>query len=148
MRHLTIGQVARETGVNVQTVRYYERRGLVPRPPRRASGYRLYSAETVRLISFIRHAKTLGFSLDEISELLSLRSEPDTPCSEIKKRASAKLADVEERITALINIRQALNELVDTCPGQGPIEGCPIISALDVEAAPGASPGKKGGAVE
>ncbi len=124
MRHLTIGQVARETGVNVQTVRYYERRGLVPRPPRRASGYRLYSEETVRRISFIRHAKALGFSLDEIAELLSLRSEPGTPCSEIKKRASAKkilalISDVEERIAALMNIKEALNSLVDTCPGQG-----------------------------
>lgn len=80
MEGLTIGRLAREAGVNSETIRFYERRGLIPKPPRPATGYRRYPPETVRRVRFIRHAKELGFSLKEILELLSLRLDPETTC--------------------------------------------------------------------
>jgi MerR family mercuric resistance operon transcriptional regulator len=128
---MTIGRVAGEAGVSVQTVRYYERRGLIPRPPRRASGYRIYPEDTVRLIRFIRHAKELGFSLGEISELLSLRLSPEAPCSEVKKRARAKLEDIEGKMTTLGRMKRALEKLERECTGRGPVTECPILEALE-----------------
>jgi MerR family mercuric resistance operon transcriptional regulator len=131
MRELTIGQVAREAGVNVQTLRYYERRGLIPKPPRRASGYRQYPEDTVRRIRFIRHAKELGFSLKEVAELLALRADPKTPCSEVRNRARAKVGDIDERIAALDRMRDVLSELAEKCSGRGPVRECPILDTLD-----------------
>jgi MerR family mercuric resistance operon transcriptional regulator len=128
---MTIGRVAGEAGVSVQTVRYYERRGLIPRPPRRASGYRLYPEDTVRLIRFIRHAKELGFSLGEISELLSLRLSPEAPCSEVKQRARAKVEDIEGRMRTLGRMKRALEKLERECTGRGPVTECPILEALE-----------------
>ena len=95
MKSLTIGHLAKQAGVNLETVRYYERRGLLPRPPRSASGYRLFPAEAARRLRFIRRAQELGFSLREISELLTLRVDPDTTCGEVKQRADDKIADIE-----------------------------------------------------
>ena len=131
MGQMTIGRVAGEAGVSVQTVRYYERRGLIPRPPRLASGYRLYPEETVRLIRFIRHAKELGFSLVEVSELLSLRLSPEAPCSEVKRRARAKLKDIEGRMATLGRMKKALEKLERECAGRGPVTECPILEALE-----------------
>jgi MerR family mercuric resistance operon transcriptional regulator len=126
-----IGDVAKEAGVNVQTVRYYERRGLIPAPPRRASGYREYNEETVRRIRFIRHAKDLGFTLDEIAELLAIRAEPGAPCAEVRDRARAKVSDIDERIESLKRMRDVLSALTEKCSGTGPVKGCPILDALD-----------------
>jgi MerR family copper efflux transcriptional regulator len=133
MRNLTIGQLARKAQVNVETIRYYERRGLIPEPPRRQSGYRQYSEDAVSRIQFIKRAKELGFSLKEISELLSLRVDPDTTCGDVKKRAEVKIAEVEEKIRALQRIKKALTKLVVLCRGSGPTSECPIMEALSAE---------------
>jgi len=119
--------------VNVETIRYYERRGLIPKPPRSSSGYRLYPQEAVTRIRFIKRAKELGFSLKEISELLSLRVEPNTTCGDIRRRAEAKIVDIEGRIETLQRMKRALMELVALCQGRGPISECPILEALDVK---------------
>lgn len=131
MESLTIGQVARRAEVGVQTVRYYEREGLLPEPARRPSGYREYPAGMVRRLLFIRRAKELGFSLREIKELLALRVDPGCTCGEIKNTALAKVADVDRKIASLHRIRGALLDLADACPGDGPTSDCPILDALD-----------------
>ncbi|MBW2066659.1 MAG: MerR family transcriptional regulator [Deltaproteobacteria bacterium] len=131
MEGFTIGQLAKKAGVNVQTVRYYERRGLMPEPRRRWSGYRQYSESDVERILFIKHAKELGFTLKEVSELLSLRVEQNTTCREVKTRATAKIAEIEEKIRALERMKLALTKIADRCRGKGPISECPILEALN-----------------
>jgi MerR family mercuric resistance operon transcriptional regulator len=131
MATLSIGQLAKKAKLNIQTVRYYERRGLIPEPPRLESGYRQYSQSDLARLRFIKHAKELGFSLKEIMELLSLRVDPNTTCADVKKRTEAKLADVEEKILALQRIRKALGHLVGLCRGRGPTSECPILEALE-----------------
>ncbi len=133
MRDLTIGRIAQKAQVNVETIRYYERRGLIPKPLRRDSGYRQYPQDTVARIEFIKRAKELGFSLKEISELLSLRVDPRTTCSDVKRRAEIKIADIEEKIRALQRIKKALTKLVSLCGGQGPTSECPIMEVLDTK---------------
>lgn len=133
MDHLTIGQLAKRAEVNIQTVRYYERRGLIPEPPRRESGYRQYPQSAVVRIQFIKHAKELGFSLKEVAELLSLRVAPDTSCGDVKRRAVAKIAEVEEKIRTLQRMKNALRELASACKGQGPTSECPILEKLGSE---------------
>ncbi len=132
METLTIGKVARLAGVGVETVRFYERQGLVEEPPRRASGYRQYPVETVSRIRFIRRAKELGFSLKEIRELLELRIDPKTTCEDIRRRADAKIDDIAERIATLRRMKAALERLTAACRrGRGPVSGCPILEALE-----------------
>jgi MerR family copper efflux transcriptional regulator len=131
MEGLTTGQVAREAGVKTATVRYYERRGLIPRPPRGASGYRLYPPDTARRIRLVRHARQLGFTLGEISDLLAPRLAPGTLCLEIKRRAERKAADIEGRLQSLQRMRDALSVLAASCRGSGPVRECPIPGALD-----------------
>jgi len=128
---LTIGKVAREAEVNIETVRYYERRGLITKPPRSESGYRLYSEETINLIKFIRHAKELGFSLREIKELLSLRVGKGVSCAEVRSRAEAKIAEIDNRIQSLKKMKNALVKLTKECSGKGPVSECPILEALE-----------------
>lgn len=130
MRTLTIGQLAKHANVNVQTVRYYERRGLIPDPPRRESGYRQYSQDTAPRIEFIKRAQALGFSLTEISELLSMRTGSDETCADVKKRAEAKVADIEGKIQELERMRGALVGLISACEERGPTTECPILDAL------------------
>src|SRR5881394_2167200 len=98
MDMLSIGQVARRAGVGVETVRFYEREGLLEEPARKASGYRQYTGDVVARLRFIKRAKDLGFTLREIAELLALRSDPDNPCAEVRQRAQAKVADIDARI--------------------------------------------------
>ncbi len=128
---LTIGQLAKRAGVNIETIRYYERRGLIPKPSRRESGYRQYTWETVTRIQFIKRAKELGFSLREILELLSLRLDPATTCGDVKKRAEVKIADIEEKIRILQGMKKALVTLTMDCKGSAPVNECPILEALD-----------------
>ncbi len=128
-----IGQLAKRTRVNIETIRYYERRGLLPEPPRRESGYRQYSHDAVARLEFIRHGKELGFSLTEIAELLALRVDPDTSCADVRTRAEAKIADVRERIQSLSRIEEALTRLAAQCRGRGPTSDCPILDALNGE---------------
>ena len=115
MKPLTIGRVATAAGVGVETVRFHQRQGLLERPPSRRTGYRQYPQEAVLRIRFIRRAKTLGFSLAQIRELLDLRVDPTTTCSDIRKRAEAKIEQVSERIEDLQPIKHALAPLTAAC---------------------------------
>lgn len=136
METLTIGQLAKKAKVNIQTVRYYERRGLIPEPPRRRSGYRQYSHDDLERIQFIRHAQEVGFTLREISELLSLRVHPNTTCTQVRERAKAKIAEIEEKIHALERMKTALTRLAAKCQGDGPTSECPILESLGETAPP------------
>lgn len=127
---LTTSQLAHKAGVNVETLRYYERRGLIPEPPRRDSGYRQYSQDDVARIQFIKRAKELGFTLQEVQELLDLRVDPDTPCIMVKRRADLKIIDIEAKLQSLKRIKKALNKLAAACSGRGPVGDCPILEAL------------------
>ncbi len=132
MNELTIGQVAKKARVNVMTIRYYERRGIIPAPPRLSSGYRQYPPETVTQINFIKHAQVLGFSLKEISELLSLRVRDDDSCDDIKKRAEKKIAEIKEKIKSLKNMEKVLSKLTAACETRTPTSReCPILEALE-----------------
>ena len=114
----------------METVRFYEREGLIPEPPRRPSGYRDYSPETVARIVFIRRAKELGFTLKEINELLELRVRPRRNCAQVKQSADTKIADIDGKITALRRMRRALKDLTKACEERTPTTECPILSSL------------------
>lgn len=133
MKSLTIGRLAKEAGVNLETVRFYERRGLLPRPPRSASGYRLFPADAARRLRFIRRAQELGFSLKEIGELLSLRVSRRTTSAAIRARAEAKIVDVEAKIETLESMKKTLRKLANSCDGCSPLAECPILDSLDRE---------------
>lgn len=133
MNELTTGAVAGRAGVNVETLRYYERRGLLKKPARTLSNYRLYDEESVRRIRFIKRAQELGFTLQEIQELLKLRARPRAGCADVQNRAQSKIADIEARIRSLNGMKKALSRLVAQCSGSGPITDCPILEALDEE---------------
>jgi MerR family mercuric resistance operon transcriptional regulator len=131
MKLLTIGKAARAAGVGVETLRFYERSGLIEQPPKPAlGGFRVYPDETVHRIRFIRQAQDLGFSLSEIGDLLSLRTDPATDAGDVRERAAAKLADVERKIARLHHIRAALEVVIAACPGRGALESCSIIEAM------------------
>lgn len=131
MGALTIGALARKAGVGVETVRFYERRGLVRRPARPDDGYRTYPEESVARIRFIRNAQGLGFTLQEIKELLALRVTAGMSCAAVRSRAAAKVADVKRRLADMDRIRAALESLIAVCPGRGALSSCTIFGALD-----------------
>jgi Hg(II)-responsive transcriptional regulator len=131
MDTLSIGQVARRAGVGVERVRFYEREGLLEEPPRRASGYRQYSEQAIKRIHFIKRTQQLGFSLKEITELLLLRVDTQTPCEEVKQHAEAKIAEVERKLIELQHMRQALRKIAALCTGEGPASACPMLDALE-----------------
>lgn len=127
----TIGEAARRAGCGVETIRFYERRGLITQPSRPSrSGFRRYPEETVARIRFIRQAQELGFSLREIGELLAISADPSADAADVRGRAMAKLDQVDEKIRRLMSIRRALEVLIEACPGQGEIGRCSIIAAL------------------
>lgn len=136
MKTLTIGMLARCADVGVETVRFWERRGLVCRPPRPAGGYRAYPEETIARIRFIRQAQALGFTLQEIAALLALRVAPGVDCAAVRARAAAKLADAKTRLAELERICAALSKLVAACPGSGAVVHCTILDALSAAAEP------------
>ena len=127
---MKIGELAHRAGVGIDTVRYYERQGLLPAPQRQASGYRRYEEIDVQRLGFVRRAKSLGFTLVEIRDLLELSSHRVDDMAGMKAAASAKLADVEAKVAELIRIREGLESLVASCPGHGVLEQCPILHAL------------------
>lgn len=131
MNTLRIGKVAKKAGVGVDTVRFYERRGLLDEPPRNESGYRQYPLETVVKLRFIKRAKELGFSLKEIGELLALRYDQDATCGDVKRQAEAKLRDIEEKIRDLTSMKKSLAALTCQCSGMGPVSECPILTTLE-----------------
>ena len=125
-----ITETAREAGVNAQTLRYYERRGLLPRPPRRGSGYREYSDDAVRIVRFIKRAQELGFSLDEVDALIRLRGVRRGERHRVRAIAERKIEEIDRKIAHLQSMRGALDRLVTSCHRGGPAE-CPIIDALN-----------------
>lgn len=128
---MRIGELARRAGVNVQTVRYYERRGLLPDPRHHAAGYREYGTGTLQRLRFIRRAQELGFTLREIEQLLGLRLRSSTTAADVKARAEEKIADVDRRLRDLSRIRAALAHLAGQCRGgHGPVGNCPLLEAL------------------
>lgn len=133
MSTFTIGQFAKRAGVPIDTVRYYERRHLLPDPDRRTSGYRQYALDDVDRLRFIRRAKGLGFSLDEIADLLTLSTDRERGVKGVKARAKARLAELESRIAEMQRIHSGLRTLIDACPGQGVLDACPILTALTAE---------------
>lgn len=130
---LTIGKIAKASGVGVETIRFYEREGLLPHPDRTASGYRTYSGDTARRLRFIRRARDLGFTLPEIAELFELTADRSADAAAVRARAVEKLADVEERIRTLQRIRSTLAHLVERCDGHGPLAECPILDSLEAD---------------
>jgi MerR family mercuric resistance operon transcriptional regulator len=130
---LTIGELAKRAGVGVETIRFYEREGLIAEPKRRASGYRQYPADAVRRVRFIRNAKELGFTLREIQEILELRVNPSSTCGDVRTQARTKIADISQRIFELEKMKAALERVVARCRGKGPTSECPILDELDRE---------------
>jgi Hg(II)-responsive transcriptional regulator len=131
MSVLSIGQVAKQTGVTVETVRFYEKRGLIEQARRTASGYRQYSPGTVKRVRFIQHAKDAGFTLNDIAELLALRQAPGETCAPIRERAREKIEAVDSRLRDLQRIRDALSKLVGKCDANDPMGDCPIMESLE-----------------
>ena len=127
---MTIGQLAACAGVGADTVRYYEREGLMPTPRRSESGYRRYDAASATRLRFIRRARDLGFSLDDVRELLALSADGGHGTQGVRARAEARLADIERRIAELRRVQRGLRNLVEACPGHGPLDACPILAAL------------------
>lgn len=128
---LTIGKVAAQAGVGVETVRFYQRKGLVDQPPRKASSVRLYSADTVQRIRFIKGAQEVGFTLAEIRELLDIRLSHGRTCASMKRRAIEKRQEVDEKITGLRRMRKALTGLIEACDENQPIEQCAILASFE-----------------
>ena len=129
MSTLTIGKAAKQAGVGIDTVRFYERNGLLPEADRTHSGYRVYSPQDVDRLRFIRRAKALGFSLDEIAELLKLNEAKGSRAS-VRKLAEHRLGDLNRKIAEMTVIRDALADLVSQCSGHGSLKGCPIIEGV------------------
>lgn len=127
---LKIGQVARAAGLTVETVRYYEKRGLLSRVKRRRSGYREFDAESMRRLRFIQRAKDLGFTLREIGDLLALRVGRTTSCTDVRERALAKMVDIEVRVVELRRVHAALGRLAASCGDGAPGGACPFLDAL------------------
>lgn len=129
MSTLTIGKLARAAEVGVDTVRFYERAGLLKKPPRSASGYRLYDTADAARLRFIRRAKALGFSLDEIVELLKL-NDGGGRRSAVRVLAERRLAEIEQKLEDFGRMRDTLRGLVHKCHGEGSLAGCPIIETV------------------
>ena len=129
---LKIGEVAKSTGISVEAIRYYERLGLIREAPRTASGYRQFEPQVVRRLRFVQRAQALGFSLEEIRELLELRASPDASAAEVRRIARAKLAQIEGKMEDLARIRDALDDVSCACSGEGPVGDCPILDALAI----------------
>ena len=125
---MTIGQVAKQSGVGVETIRFYQKQGLIAEPSRPPNGFRKYSLEVVQQIRFIRRAKELGFSLKDIADLMLFRNQ-DSPCCDVKRMAGQKLTEIRSRIISLQRLAEALESLIQEC-GQG-TRGCPILDSLE-----------------
>jgi len=133
MGSITRGKLASQAGVGIETVRFYERKGLLDEPPRGESGYRLYPPQAVIRLRFIRHAKELGFSLPEIRDLLSLRSSSEASCADVRRQIRAKVDDVQEKIQSLRRMKRVLVALAESCVSAAPTSECPILEALQGE---------------
>ena len=130
MQRLTIGAVANQTGLTTETIRYYEREGLIPPPSRADNGYRNYSADTIQRLKFIKRAKSLGFSLNETTELLAISEDNAATAAEFRHGAKLKRQAIAEKIADLKRMHNALTKLIEACPGEGDKNDCPILNAL------------------
>ena len=130
---MTVGTAARRAGVKIDTIRYYERRALLPKSPRTEAGYRTLTDETVQRVRFIKHAQALGFALNEIKQLLALRLTPGKTCADVRSRAEAKTADIERKIRSLQVMKRALQQLVSACKSDGPASKCSFLKNLNKE---------------
>ena len=130
---LQIGEVAKRVGVSIDTIRFYEREGLIPEPNRSPGGYRRYPESIVKQLFFIQHAKTLGFSLKEIIELMALKNTPKATCQSIKETAQAKVNEIHKKIEGLEKIKKTLMPLIDQRRSADPISKCPILGTIDEE---------------
>ncbi|HEU5358895.1 MAG TPA: MerR family transcriptional regulator [Gemmatimonadales bacterium] len=128
---LTIGRVAAEVGVNIQTIRYYERRGLLVPPDRSASGYRQYAGDAVSRLRFIKHAQELGFSLAEVRGLLDLRVRPGAACDAVEQSTRKQIDRVQGKIRSLQRIERTLERLATACEARQATDACPILEALE-----------------
>ncbi|MHB8736331.1 MAG: MerR family transcriptional regulator [Terriglobales bacterium] len=133
---LKIGEVAQRGGVNLQTIRFYERERLLPKPPRLASGYRVFPEQTVLRIRFIKRAQQLGFSLAEIRELLSLQLDPKRDCSDVRRLAQTKAAEIDDKIHTLTAMQRILHDLAERCQKRGAADPCPILASIAREEEP------------
>ncbi len=133
MSLLTIGHIAKRSGVTVETIRFYEKQGLLAEPERSASGYRQYPEDTIKRVRFIQRAKYVGFTLKDIAELLTLRREPGSSCADVKLHASRKIDEVDRKLEELQRIRKALVSMVLKCSGSGGLDQCPILEELDLD---------------
>ena len=136
MRTISIGQLAKAAGVGVETVRFYERKGLLDAPARKDSGYRQYDDDAVERLKFIRRAQQVGFTLKEIQDLLALRDDPDARRADVREKAGEKIAAIDAKVRDLLAMRESLAALLESCEGDGPAAGCPIITALGSADAP------------
>jgi len=130
MKQQTIGWVAKEAGVNTQTILYYERRGLLPASIRSANGYRVFNDTSVQCIRFIKRAQELGFTLKQVKALLTLQTEQDASCAEVSAMAANHLENIKTKIDDLERMKQALTPLVEACPKKGALTACPIMDSL------------------
>lgn len=130
MKGLTRSQVAQKCGINVEALRYYERRQLIKAPPRSASGYRIYSEDYISRINFIRNSQNLGFTLKEIAELLKLRIQQKDKCNEAMDKARKKLDEVEKKMQGLKSLQKALKTLIKQCQNKTQSEVCPILASF------------------
>lgn len=133
MKGLSIGQLAKQTGLSAETIRFYERHGLITPPPRTDSNYRVYPEEEIPRLRFIKRAKALGFTLNEIKELIDIRHDPKATKADIKKRTEEKIAGIKEKVRDIENILKALEHLSSACDGHGPLDECPILEVLDAK---------------
>ncbi len=131
MRYLRIGEVAQRSHVGIETIRYYERQGLLAQPTRRPSGYRQYDDSVVARLLFIRRAKELGFTLSEIKELLALWFDVETKCVHVRQRAERKIADIEDKIRSLQKMKRSLKTVIGTCSEKDSVSDCPLWFGLD-----------------
>lgn len=131
MSLMSVSTLAKTAGVELSTIRYYERRGLVKPFTRRSSGYREYNLEAVRRVRFIRHAQELGFSLDEVADLMALRMDVTGSCADVRLRAQRKVDDIGGKIISLNRMRSALEKLIESCSSDAPSFECPILEAID-----------------
>ena len=133
---MKIGELSKKTEIGIETIRFYEKEGLIPPPKRSEGGYRDYGADAVKRLTTIRNARNLGFSLGEIAELFSLADKPLTSADEVRQKTQRKLQMVRAKIAALQATEVSLQELVDCCPGVGTVEDCPILNCLNEDCSP------------
>lgn len=131
MRALKIGEVAKRSEVGVETVRYYERQGLLAEPERLPSGYRQYDESVVARLQFIRNAKELGFTLAEIKELIGLWFDVNTKCIHVRQRSEQKVIDIDDKIRLLQKMKRSLKKIISQCENRDTIDECPLWLGLD-----------------